>query len=88
MNDDDPDNNYEAVEKIIKSGLNYKHEYSFDVGLPRSFLSLLFKILPSNSPPNRVYSHSKISSLGYSKVTTLHSAISEIVSGEANSARS
>lgn len=85
--DDDADNNYAAVEKIIKSNLNYKHEYSFDIGLPRSFLSLLFKILPSFSPPNRVYSHTKISSLGYRKVTTLHSTISEIVSWEVNSAR-
>lgn len=86
--DDDPDNNYAAVEKIIQSSLNYKHEYSFDIGLSRSFLSLLFKILPNKSPPNRVYSHSKISSLGYRKVTTLHSTILEIVSGEVNSAQS
>jgi nucleoside-diphosphate-sugar epimerase len=85
--DDDADNNYAAVEKIIYSGLNYKHEYAFNIGLPIFFLSLLFKLLPSHSPPNRVYSHSKISSLGYRKVTTLSSAISEIVSWEANSAR-
>ncbi len=57
--DDDADNNYAAGEKIINSSLNYKHKYSFDIGLPRSFLSLLFKLLPSLSPPNRVYSHSK-----------------------------
>lgn len=83
--DDDIDNNYAAVEKIINSSLKYKNEYCVDIGLPEYFLSLLFKLLPSLSPPNRVYSHSKISSLGYRKVTTLHSAISEIVSREANS---
>lgn len=86
--DDDADNNYAAVEKIIRSSLNYKHEYSFDIGLPPFFLSLLFKLLPSLSPPNRVYSNYKISSLGYRKVATLRSAISEIVSWEANSTRS
>ncbi len=86
--DDDADNNYAAVEKIINASLNYKHEYFFDIGLPKSSLYLLFKLLPRLSPPNRVYSYSKISSLGYRKVTTLRSAISEIVSWEANSASS
>lgn len=86
--DDDIDNNYAAVEKIIYSNLKYQHEYSFDIGLPRPFLSLLFKLMPSHSPPNRIYSNSKICSLGYRKVVTLHSAISEIVSLEANGAHS
>jgi nucleoside-diphosphate-sugar epimerase len=83
--DDDADNNYAAVEKIIKSSLRYENDYFFDVGLPRSLLALLFRILPSTSPPNRVYTNDKISSLGYKKMTTLHSAISEIVSVGANS---
>jgi len=86
--DDDIDNNYAAVEKIIYSNLKYQHEYFFDIGLPRPFLSLLFKLMPSHSPPNRIYSNSKVCSLGYRKVVTLHSAISEIVSLEANGAHS
>lgn len=86
--DDDAVNNYAAVEKIINSSLNLKHKYFFDIGLPRSFLSGLFKLLPNTPPLNRVYSHSKISSLGYRKVIALHSAISEIVSWEVNRARS
>ena len=66
-------------------GYNERKTGSFaPVGLPKDFLSLLFKLLPSLSPSNRVYSHDKISSLGYRKVTTLRSAISEIVSLQTN----
>ncbi len=86
--DDDADNNYAAVERIINSSLNFKHKYVFDIGLPRCFIGCLFKLLPNFSSPNRVYSHSKISSLGYRKIIALHSTISEIVSWEINSARS
>lgn len=78
--DDDADNSYAAVENIINSNLNLKSEYSFDVGLPQSVLSRLFKLLPNASPPDRIYSHSKIAALGYRKVITLRSAISEILS--------
>lgn len=85
--DDDADNNYAAVERIIKSKLN-KKEYYFDFGLPRSWLSSLFKLLPGLFPPNRIYSHAKISLLGYRKVITLQSAISDILSQEINSGRS
>lgn len=77
--DDDVDNNYAAVEKIINSNLKYKREYSFDIGMPRFLLSFLFNLIPRVSPPNRVYSHSKIVSLGYKKVTTLNSIVSEII---------
>lgn len=80
--DDDDDNNYAAVENIIASCLHLKGEYFIDIGLPRPALSLLFKLLPSLSPPNRVYSHAKITALGYRKAITLRSAISEIVSLE------
>lgn len=86
--DDDADNNYAAVENIINSSLNIKSEYSFDVGLPQSVLSRLFKLLPNASPPDRIYSHSKIAYLGYGKVITLRSAILEILSSELTSASS
>lgn len=86
--DDDTDNNYASVEKIINASLKRKHEYPFDIGLHRFLLSFLFRLLPAHSPPNRIYSHSKISSLGYRKVVTLRSAISEIVSLEIKSAHS
>ncbi|MFH1288542.1 MAG: NAD(P)-dependent oxidoreductase, partial [bacterium] len=32
--DDDVDNNYDSVEKIINAVLKHKHEYRFDFGLP------------------------------------------------------
>jgi len=86
--DDDADNNYASVEKIISSNFKRKQVYPFAIGLPRYFLSLLFKLLPNHAPPNRIYSYSKIASLGYRKVITLNSAISEIVSLEAKSAHS
>ena len=82
--DDDADNNYESVEKIINSHLEYKHERHVDIELPQSCLSLLFKLLPNHSPPNRVYSCSKISALGYRKVISLRSAISNLVLSEMN----
>ena len=86
--DDDNDNNYAATEKIINLCLNHKHEHFIDIGLPRSVLSFLFKALPDHSPPSRVYSHAKISSLGYKKVVSLQSAITEMMSLGGNSAHS
>lgn len=85
--DDDTDNNYEAVEKIIRSNLSDKYAHFIDIGLPRSFLSLLFRMFPNSSSPDSVYSHAKISSLGYRQVTALRSAISEIVLGKINNER-
>lgn len=78
--DDDTNNNYDNVEKIINLNLNKKCEYPFNIGIPRSLLSFIFKLLPGASSPNRVYSHKKISELGYIRTISLHSAISEIVS--------
>jgi nucleoside-diphosphate-sugar epimerase len=86
--DDDPDNNYAAVEKIINSGFQYKYEYALDFGFPRTLLAFLFRLLPTHSPPDRIYAHSKISSLGYRKAITLNSAISEILLKEAANAHS
>lgn len=86
--DDDSDNNYAAVEKIINSGLKHESRYVLDFGLPAPILSFLFRLLPTHSPSDRIYSHSKISSLGYRKVETLNSAISEILSKEAANAHS
>lgn len=84
--DDDVNNNYASVEKIISSRLNFKHKYAFDIGLPRFFLAFLFKLRPNLSSPNCAYLHFKISSLGYKRVIELQSAISEIVSYEVNRA--
>ena len=85
--DDDADNNYASVENIIASNLHLRQKHLFDIGLPLSILSFLFKLRPNVAPPNRVYSHDKIILFGYRKVKTLQSAISEIVSSEANYAR-
>lgn len=86
--DDDADNNYGAVEKIIRSTLRYEHRPVLDIGLPQSCLSSLFRLMPNHSPPNRVYSYSKISALGYRKVTSLRPTISELVLSELNNAHS
>lgn len=85
--DDDLDNNYTAVESIVNSVLGAHPQRPFDLGLPRSVISLLFRLLPGASPPDRVYSHAKLSSLGYRKVCTLRSAIAEVVSYELKKAR-
>jgi len=86
--DNDPDNNYAAVERIIN--LSFKHEvkYALDFGLPRPLLASLFRLLWSHSPADRIYAHDKISALGYRKVSTLHSTISEILTKEAFNAHS
>jgi len=77
--DDDPDNNYAAVEEIVDSALCRRHRQRlFDIALPSSVLSLLFRLLPGSAPPARVYSNSKLRSLGYRKVTTLRSAILDV----------
>lgn len=86
--DDDADNNYLSVENIINSSFKYEHTYFPDFGLPPPALSFLFKLFPTHSPVNRVYSYSKISSLGYKKVITLKSALLEMLSKEAVDAHS
>jgi nucleoside-diphosphate-sugar epimerase len=77
--DDDPDNTYEAVESIIRSSCGIK-ERSGGVRLPRVALSMLFKmLLPDHAPPDRVYSTAKLRAFGYRPVTTLRSAVRELV---------
>jgi nucleoside-diphosphate-sugar epimerase len=81
--DDDPDNNYAAVEEIINCALDVRPRHrSLDIGLPPSALSLLFKLLPGSAPPDRLYSNFKIKTLGYRKVTTLRSAILDVIAYE------
>jgi len=86
--DDDCDNSYAAVERIINSGLRHNYRYAFDFGLPRPLLLFLFSLLRTHSPADRVYAHDKISALGYRRVFTLHSTISEILAKEASNAHS
>lgn len=80
--DDDDDNNYAAVERIINENINNKRAYYFDVGIPKSLLIFLFLFMPGSSSPDRVYPQNKIAALGYRKVMTLNSAITEILSKE------
>ncbi len=77
--DDDPDNNYESVERIISSHLNCKKGHQLDFGIPKWLLSFLFRLIPNISPSDRIYSHFKICGIGYRKKIKLNSAISEIV---------
>lgn len=79
--DDDPDNNYGAVETIIASLLERKTVRLIDPALPKQWLSMLFRLLPEHAPPDRIYSHSRISALGYRKVISLRAAIAEMVPG-------
>lgn len=80
VSDDDDENSYGAVEKIICSGLNIRCGYPFDIGLPRTFLSYIFRLMPNCSSPDLVYSCDKLRSLGYKKTVTLRSAVAEMVS--------
>jgi nucleoside-diphosphate-sugar epimerase len=77
--DDDVDNNYNSVEKIISSNLALPVGYPVDVGLPPTSLSLLLRLIPGHSPPDRVYSYDRISALGYGKTVSLRRTISEMV---------
>lgn len=86
--DDDDNNNYESVEKIIFSHFGHNSICKYDIGLSQSFLSLLFMLLPSHSPPFREYSYSKISTLGYRKVVTLREAIENLLNPVGNNADS
>jgi nucleoside-diphosphate-sugar epimerase len=86
--DDDVDNNYAAVEEIVAGALNGgRSQRLFDIALPSSVLARVLKLLPGSAPPDRVYSSSKIKSLGYKKVTTLRSTILDVVAYETSASR-
>jgi nucleoside-diphosphate-sugar epimerase len=84
--DDDIDNNYDSVEKIISSNLALPFGYPVDIGLPPALLSLLLRLIPGHSPPDRVYSYDRISALGYEKAVSLRRTISEMVLQEITTA--
>jgi nucleoside-diphosphate-sugar epimerase len=84
--DDDPDNNYASVEGIINSYFGYKTKYFFDLGIAPNLLQFLFKMLPTHSHPRRIYSYSKIATLGYKKVRDIKSTILDILSQGQNNA--
>ncbi len=81
--DDDPDNNYGAVEEIVNVALDEGRGRSAPrIALPPLLLSMLFRLLPDAAPPDRIYSSTKIRSLGYEKVTSLRSTILEVIAHE------
>lgn len=84
--DDDPDNNYASVEQIIRAALGHRPGHCPDVGLSPALLPLLFKFLQGHSTPNRVYSHDKISALGYRRRMPLRQAIEQLVASQEVSA--
>jgi len=73
--DEDEDNNYRTVERLIREALGQKPAGWPRIGLPSTALRLLFRVLPGHSNPDRVYSHSKLSAIGYRPVTSVRSAI-------------
>ena len=78
--DEDQDNNYLTVERIIREMLGEKPVGWPKIGLPRWLLRPLFRLLPGHSNPDRVYSHSKLNAIGYRPVTSLRSAVVASVS--------
>lgn len=76
--DDDADNTYAAVEDIVRDALG-KAPTRLGAVVPASLLSLAFKLLPGHAPPDRVYTHAGLDRLGYRRVTSLRSAILELV---------
>jgi len=76
--DDDADNAYVAVDDIVREALG-KPRASTGAMIPASWLSLAFKLLPGHAPPDRIYTHTGLDRLGYRRVTSLRSAILELV---------
>ncbi len=79
--DDDPENNYASVEGRILEAMGRRRSISGPT-LPRSVLSLAYRMFPERAPPNRTYSTSKIRQLGYREVTSLSATINEVVAFE------
>ena len=79
--DDDPENCYAAVEARILSGLERHAEWHVPT-IPRSALSLAYRMLPDHAPPNRAYSTVRIRAIGYRKATSLAQTIDEVVAFE------
>ncbi len=77
--DDDEENNYQSVYNILKIYIKGNQLSNSNIGLSRNLLSLIFKLMPTHSPPNRIYSYSKIYNLGYRKTTTLRQAITDLI---------
>ena len=78
--DDDPENNYAAVEERILQAIGRSR--SARPALPLWLLSLAFRLFPHRAPPDRRYSTSKIRRLGYEPVTTLADTIEQLVTFE------
>lgn len=76
--DDDADNTYGAVEDIVRGALG-KGPGPAGGFIPASWLSLAFRLLPEHAPPDRIYTHAGLDRLGYRRVTSLRSAILELV---------
>jgi len=78
--DDDADNYYGRVERLIRLYLE-KPFVRPDVGLPAACLRILFRLMPAHSPADLVYLSDKLSGMGYKRKVSLkesiHSAIKD-----------
>jgi len=78
--DDDPDNYYGSVEKLVRKCLG-KPPIWPDLGLPLCWLRLMFNFLPMHAPPNLSYLINKLSSLGYRRRISLKHCIMNSIRG-------
>jgi len=72
--DDDVDNRYGCVEQLVRLCLG-KPLIRPDIGLPMTFLRLLFRVLPLHSPPDLTYATAKLSAMGYKRKVSLKESI-------------
>jgi nucleoside-diphosphate-sugar epimerase len=72
--DDDGDNIYGRVDQLIRKYLGWRMVWP-DIGLPNWYLRLMFRFLPSHSPPDIVYLTDKLKKAGYERRVRLSETI-------------
>jgi len=76
--DKDGDNSYGRVDRLIRKCLG-KPPVRPDIGLPNWCLRLIFRLLPSHSPPDITYSSNKLEQVGYKHRVGLSDAVRDYV---------
>jgi nucleoside-diphosphate-sugar epimerase len=77
--DDDPDNNFLAVEKILVQSMGLAERKIPVIPVPMFFLSALLKLLGrSESNIGRIYDSTKLLATNFTPVESIHQAVSEV----------
>jgi hypothetical protein len=77
--DDNAGNTYEFLESVIYKTIKRNRFYRIKIGISKATLSLIYKVLGSQSSPNRAYSRKKIESIGYVFPNNIEEVINKIV---------